>query len=141
VSGAGRPTGARQPYDVLADRSRNQRARYRARDPRFQCPLVDLHPPLSAAASLGAGAAFPRTFDTAITHAARCRHEDLLGSWQIPAVQKKKRIGCMLSGARRVHPVIVGWSTANRPLMLMPSPSMIIQLPHGLGQLPGETGS
>ena len=23
--------------------------------------------------------------------------------------------GCMLSGARRVHPVIVGWSTANRP--------------------------
>src|SRR6516165_2161354 len=29
--------------------------------------------------------------------------------------------GCMLSGARRVHPVIVGWSTANRPLI--PSPS------------------
>jgi hypothetical protein len=25
--------------------------------------------------------------------------------------------GCMLSGARRVHPVIVGWSTANRPLI------------------------
>ena len=44
-------------------------------------------------------------------------------------------------GRGSVHPVIVGWSTANRPLMLMPSPSMIIQLPHGLGQLPGETGS
>ena len=29
--------------------------------------------------------------------------------------------------------MIVGWSTANRPLMLTPSPSMIIQLPHGLG--------
>src|SRR5215471_10251946 len=28
---------------------------------------------------------------------------------------------CMLSGARRVHPVIVGWSTPNRPLI--PSPS------------------
>jgi hypothetical protein len=25
--------------------------------------------------------------------------------------------GCMPSGARRVHPVIVGWSTANRPLI------------------------
>ena len=44
--------------------------------------------------------------------------------------------GCMLSGARRVHPVIVGWSTANRPPHC-PSPSMI-PLPHGLGQLPGE---
>ena len=41
--------------------------------------------------------------------------------------------------ARRVHPVIVGWSTPNRPLI--PSPSMMIPLPHGLGQLPGETGS
>src|SRR6516165_1584481 len=29
--------------------------------------------------------------------------------------------GSMLSGARRVHPVIVGWSIANRPLI--PSPS------------------
>jgi len=47
--------------------------------------------------------------------------------------------GCMLSGARRVHPVIVGWSTPNRPLI--PSPSMMIPLPHGLGQLRGETGS
>jgi hypothetical protein len=28
--------------------------------------------------------------------------------------------GCMLSGARRVHPVIVGWSTANRPLLSKP---------------------
>jgi hypothetical protein len=28
--------------------------------------------------------------------------------------------GCMLSGPRRVHPVIVAWSTANRRLMLMP---------------------
>jgi hypothetical protein len=28
--------------------------------------------------------------------------------------------GCMLSGARRVHPVIVGWSTANRPLLPRP---------------------
>jgi hypothetical protein len=28
--------------------------------------------------------------------------------------------------------MIVSWSTANRPLMLTPSPSMIIQLPHGL---------
>ena len=28
--------------------------------------------------------------------------------------------GCMLSGARRVHPVIVGWSTANRPLLPKP---------------------
>jgi AAA ATPase domain len=49
-------------------------------------------------------------------------------------LQKKKRIadptkrvqssqansGCMLSGARRVHPVIVGWSTANRPLLPRP---------------------
>src|SRR6516164_1306685 len=47
--------------------------------------------------------------------------------------------GCMLSGARRVHPVIVGWSTPNRPLI--PSPSMMIPPPYGLGQLPGETGS
>ena len=30
------------------------------------------------------------------------------------------RDGCMLSGARRVHPVIVGWSTANRPLLPKP---------------------
>jgi hypothetical protein len=29
-------------------------------------------------------------------------------------------VGCVLSGARRVHPVIVGWSTANRPLMPKP---------------------
>ena len=34
----------------------------------------------------------------------------------------------MLSEAWRVHPVIVGWSTPNRPLI--PSPSMMIPLPH-----------
>src|SRR6516165_8396834 len=48
--------------------------------------------------------------------------------------------GCMLSGARRVHPVIVGWSTANRPLIAQ-AHQMMIPLPHGFGQLPGETGS
>ena len=44
----------------------------------------------------------------------------------------------MLSGPRRVHPVIVGWSTANRPLM--PKPINIIPLPHGLGQLREKVG-
>src|ERR1700738_2058227 len=52
--------------------------------------------------------------------------------------------GCMLSGARRVHPVIVGRSTANRPLLPKPINDNLLMLarcPHGLGQLAGETGS
>jgi hypothetical protein len=44
----------------------------------------------------------------------------------------RRIVACMLSEASRDRPVIVGWSTANRPLI--PSPSMIIALPHHLGQ-------
>jgi len=47
--------------------------------------------------------------------------------------------GCMLSGAKRVHPVIVSWSTANRPLM--PKPINDNPAAHRLRQLQGETGS
>jgi hypothetical protein len=53
-----------------------------------------------------------------------------------PTRLQKANSGCMLSGARRVHPVIVGWSTANR--LLCPSPSMMIPLPHGPGATPGR---
>jgi hypothetical protein len=51
--------------------------------------------------------------------------------------------GCVLSGARRVHPVIVGWSTP-QIAPSCPAPSMIIpdacSLSHGLGQLPDKLG-
>jgi hypothetical protein len=40
------------------------------------------------------------------------------GSTKVQSSQANS--GCMLSGARRVHPVIVGWSTANRPLLPKP---------------------
>src|SRR5258707_3806694 len=53
--------------------------------------------------------------------------------------------GLYASGAGRVHPVIVGWSTRNRPLLPRPTgPSMILpdarSLPHGLAQLPEKLG-
>jgi hypothetical protein len=32
----------------------------------------------------------------------------------------RRIVGCVLSGARRIHPVIVGWSTANLPLLPKP---------------------
>jgi len=73
---AGRPAGARQPYVVLANRNRYLPAGHRPCRSRSQCPLVGLRPPASAAAGLGAGAAFAWTFDTAITHAAHRGHED-----------------------------------------------------------------
>jgi hypothetical protein len=51
--------------------------------------------------------------------------------------------GCILSGVRRVRPVVVGWSSRNLPPPC-PSLSMIIpdacSLPHGLGQLPEKLG-
>ena len=75
-------------------------------------------------ALIGAAAAWP------LAGRARSRasaHTVLTG------VQKKKRIAdptkrcnhhrrivAVLSGARRVHPVIVGWSTANRPSLPRP---------------------
>jgi Integrase core domain len=37
------------------------------------------------------------------------------GSTKVQSSQANS--GCILSGAKRVHPVIVGWSTANRPLL------------------------
>ena len=40
------------------------------------------------------------------------------GSTKVQSSQANS--GCMLSGARRVHPVIVGCSTANRPLLPKP---------------------
>ena len=55
----------------------------------------------------------------------------------------RRIVGCVLSGARRVHPVIVGWSTP-QIAPSCPDPSMIIpdacSLPHGLGQLPDKLG-
>ena len=44
---------------------------------RSECAVVDLHPPLSAAAGLGTSAAQPRSVDTAVAHSARRRHETL----------------------------------------------------------------
>src|SRR6202011_2033508 len=56
----------------------------------------------------------------------------------ILAAASRRIVGCVLSGARRVHPVIVGWSTP-QIAPSCPDPSMIIpdacSLPHGLGQL------
>src|SRR5205807_3437761 len=40
------------------------------------------------------------------------------GSTKVQSSQANR--GCMLFGARRVHPVVVGWSTANRPLLPKP---------------------
>jgi hypothetical protein len=55
----------------------------------------------------------------------------------------RRIVGCVLSEDRRVHPVIVGWSTPQIALFC-PDPSMIIpdacSLPHGLGQLPDKLG-
>ena len=52
------------------------------------------------------------------------RGVDFLNDWVVEHTTKvqssQANSGCMLSGARRVHPVIVGWSTANRPLLPKP---------------------
>jgi hypothetical protein len=59
-------------------------------------------------------------------------------------VSSQANSGLYASGAGRVHPVIVGWSTRNRPLLPRPiSPSMFPDarsLPHGLAQLPENLG-
>ena len=36
------------------------------------------------------------------------------------AIHHRRIVGCMRSGAGRVHTVIVGWSTRNRPLLRRP---------------------
>src|ERR1700738_34642 len=70
--------------------------------------------------------------------------------WTTGAMKDRQRcnhhrriVGCVLSGARRVHPVIVGWSTP-QIAPSCPAPSMIIpdacSLSHGLGQLPDKLG-
>src|SRR6516162_2456229 len=81
---------------------------------------VDVAHGLTLLFGIGTKALVPRSASRAEKKAHRRPDEKVQSS--------QANSGCMLSRARRVHPVIVDWSTA-------------LPLPHGLGQLPGETGS
>src|SRR5262245_50713270 len=69
-------------------------------------------PPSAAQATIlgTAGLAGTHVHHAGSRKKAHRRHDERMQSSQANS-------GCMLSGAGRVHPVIVGWSTANRPLI------------------------